>query len=337
MTVAVGALVAAGCSAGPVEPTVSGASHACVDPATAGQARVPWEDLRNPVYSRPDAAAKDVAVRLVDGRWRLVFSHIREDPFRFRIGVVSSTDLINWSEDALWDQPEVGGVASPDVTRLADGLWVVTYNSHTRDVDGLNKLYYRTSADFSTWSAPARLAPGVRSQPGDRLIDAAVAHTGAGLIVGFNHQEDRFEVAHSPSGRLDGPWRVVGLAGTGPFENYQFLLIDGRWHLLGTTVPVHRALLYRLAGPPDRPESWLHWELVRELRVPVEAWNRGRGDGSPFEIANAAYLCDARALDGHWYLFYAGSNELDRFGGRGHAMVGIARSTDLEHWEVPPG
>ena len=53
------------------------------------------------------------------------------------------------------------------------------------------------------------------------------------------------------------------------------------------------------------------------------------------EIANAAYLCDARPLDGHWYLFYAGSTELDRFGGRGYAKVGIARSTDLVRWEVP--
>jgi hypothetical protein len=326
------AAIAAGCS-GHQQHSVSIADmQACVEPGATGGATVPWDRLRNPIYALPDAAAKDVAVRLVDGRWRLLFSYVKEDPFRFRIGLSSSPDLTGWSPVEVWDQPEVGGIASPDVTRGRDGSYVVTYNSHTRDVDGATKLYARTSADFRTWSAPQRLAFDVRPQPDDRLIDAALAHTDAGLFLGYNYQSDRFEVAWSPSGSLDGPWRLLGVADTGPLENYQFLLINGVWHVLGTTVPVHHELLFRLAGPPDRPESWLHWTLVRELTVPSEAWNH-----PPGEVANAAYLCDARPLDGHWYLFYAGSTELDRFGGRGHAEVGVARSTDLVHWEVPPG
>ena len=307
------------------------ATQACVEPASAAGASVPWDRLRNPVFSLPDEAVKDVAVRLVDGRWRLLFSDIREDPFRFRIGLASSPDLLSWSPVTVWDQPQVGGVASPDVTRDPNGTYVVTYNSHTRDVAGQPKLYVRTSLDFGSWSAPRRLAPSVRPLPADRLIDAALAHTRAGLFLGYNYQADRFEVAWSPSGSLDGPWRRLGVADTGALENYQFLLIDGSWYVLGTTVPVHHELLYRLSGPPDQPSSWLHWTLVRELSVPPEAWNH-----PPGEVANAAYLCDARPLDGHWYLFYAGSTELDRFGGRGYAKIGIARSTDLVHWEVPP-
>jgi hypothetical protein len=322
------AVIAAACGEGraPVPPA---ASQACVEPGSRGVS-VPWERLRNPIYVLPDAAAKDVAVRVVDGRWRLLFSHVREDPFRFRIGITSSTDLRGWSPVSLWDQPEVGGVASPDVTRHPDGRFVVTYNSHTRDVSGQTKLYRRTADEFGSWSAPERLAADVRPEPGDRLIDAALAHTRWGLFLGYNYQDDRFEVAWSASGSLDGPWRRLGVADTGPFENYQFLVIDGVWHVLGTTIPVHRELLYRLTGPPDRPDSWLHWELVREFVVPKEEWNT-------VEVANAAYLCDARMLDGHWYLFYAGSTELDRFGRRGHAKVGVARSTDLAQWEVPPG
>jgi hypothetical protein len=309
------------------------ATQACVQPGAADGATIPWAQLRNPIYSLADAAAKDVAVRLVDGRWRLLFSDVREDPFRFRIGLSSSADLLAWSPVEVWDQPEVGGVASPDVTRDRDGSYVVTYNSHTTDVDGGGtKLYARTSTDFGRWLAPQRLAPGVRPAPGDRLIDAALAHTDAGLFLGYNYQSDRFEVAWSSSGSVGGPWRLLGEADTGPLENYQFLLIDGVWHVLGTTIPVHHEVLYRLAGPPERPESWLHWTFVRELAVPSEAWNH-----PPGEVANAAYLCDARPLDGHWYLFYAGSTELERFGGRGHAQVGVARSKDLVHWDVPAG
>ena len=321
------ATAAAACGDGNA-PRPASTTQSCVEPGAGTP--IPWDRLRNPIYVLPDAAAKDVAVRFVDGRWHLLFSHVREDPFRFRIGLTSSEDLLAWTPVETWDQPQVGGVASPDITRTPDGTYAVTYNSHTRDVDGLNKLYARTSLDFRTWSPPRRLAFGVRPEPTDRLIDAAVAHTRYGLFLGYNHQEDFFEVAWSPSGSLDGPWRRLGVANTGPFENYQFLEIDGVWHVLGTTVPIHRELLFRLGGPPDDPQSWLRWDLVRELQVPSEDWNR-----PPGEIANAAFLCDARLLDGHWYAFYAGSTELDRFGGRGHAKVGIARSRDLVRWEVP--
>ena len=34
-------------------------------------------------------------------------------------------------------------------------------------------------------------------------------------------------------------------------------------------------------------------------------------------------------------IIYAGSTELTQFGGWGHARIGVARSTDLVHWQVP--
>jgi hypothetical protein len=106
--------------------------------------------------------------------------------------------------------------------------------------------------------------------------------------------------------------------------------------VLVTEIPIHRPKLYRLAGDPNDPESWRHWTLVRQLDVPAEAWNGGETPGITHETANAAYLCDARRLDGYWYLLYAGSTELATFEGRGHAKIGVARSKDLERWEVPP-
>jgi len=76
---------------------------------------------------------------------------------------------------------------------------------------------------------------------------------------------------------------------------------------------------------------------VRAFDVPQDAWNRGHTPGITHETANSGYLCDARKLDGYWYLFYAGSTELTEFDGRGHAKIGVVRSKDLQHWQVPPG
>jgi hypothetical protein len=58
-----------------------------------------------------------------------------------------------------------------------------------------------------------------------------------------------------------------------------------------------------------------------------------------YEHANSAFLCSMqRTLNGHFaYLLYAGSSELTQFGGWGHASIGVARSTDLVHWQVPTG
>lgn len=67
---------------------------------------------------------------------------------------------------------------------------------------------------------------------------------------------------------------------------------------------------------------WTTWTEVLTFEVPAEDWNTD-------ERADAAYLCDARDLDGHWHLFYASSVETDTFRGRGHAAIGVARSNDL--------
>ena len=91
-----------------------------------------------------------------------------------------------------------------------------------------------------------------------------------------------------------------------------------------------------VGGPPDVPASWLHWTGGYELQVPDEAWEHGTGaTGASYEHANSAYLCDARSLDGYYYLLFTGTPEMVDFGGSGHNQMGIARSTDLIHWQVP--
>jgi hypothetical protein len=333
-----------------VEPAIVAAPGTGCDatPSNAhGSASIPWAQLHNPILSYPDSAAKDVGVRLAGGRWHLLFSSIARDPVHWRIGEASSTDLRTWSKLAVWpDQRATEGLASPDVVQAPDGTYVVTYQSNPGDVGGAAKLYYRTSRDLISWSAAKPLARALHPAAGDRMIDGALAYVGRGVILGYKFglangsQRQAFEIAYSPSGSLDGPWSLIGRPAISQFgdtfENYEFLQIDGRWRVVATTNTLDRPYFATLGGAPDDPRSWLDWVGGRVLDISAEPWNTAPGlSGVTHEVANAIYLCDARALDGHYYVFFMGSNELTEFGGWGHAKIGIARSTDLVHWQVP--
>lgn len=301
---------------------------------TAPPVEVGWAALRNPVLGDDDRALKDAFLIRHAGRWHLGYSEISDDPFRFRLGFASTTDFATWVRGETIDQPETGGLASPTVVRAPDGRFVMTYNSHTRDVgNASSKLYYRTSSDLVSWSSPTRIHVEGADADADRLIDAAIAFTGAGAILFFKLDQTA-QVARSASGSIDGPWQLLGDVTPGAIENYQPLRIDGRWHLLATSIPLlHRPNLYRLDGDETDPDSFRRWTLVRELAVEEQRWNTGRP--LLYERANAAFLADAREEEGLFYLLYAGSTETQRFNGRGHARLGLARSRDLVTWEVP--
>jgi len=331
---------------------VAGTDHACVVPG-GGRPTVAWSALRNPILSYPDAGAKDEALIWAGGRWHMLFSymtHDRTDPggVRWNIATATSKNLAGWSAPSPWPaQAGVVGVASPDIVRSPSGMYVVTYQSNagptTRTQD---KIFYRTSSDLVHWSAPHPLARNLAPAPADRQIDAAVAFTGHGLILGFkastgSSSPQHFEIASSPSGSLGGPWSLVGPPDISIYgstvENYEFVRAEGSWQLIATTNNLTQPWIFKLTGDPTAPSGWLDWSAGRELVVPSQSWNSGPGlTGVGYEHANSAFLCNARSTDGYYYLLYAGSTELTQFGGWGHARIGIARSTDLVHWEAPP-
>ena len=223
---------------------------------------------------------------------------------------------------------------------------MVTYDSPPDEQGRAQaKLYYRTSADLVHWSGPRRLAPAVHPAPRVRMIDAALAWTGRGLILGYKvgvtSGRQAFEVAWSRSGSLGGPWTVLGRPAISvygdTFENYELLVVDGRWRLVATSNTLDQPWMFTLEGNPEDASSWLHWSRGEQLAIPAEAWNTGPGISSVgFEHANSVFLCVVPGRAGDVYATYAGSSELTEFGGWGHAAIGVARSTDLVHWTVPP-
>lgn len=310
---------------------------------------IEWAQLTNPVISYAAAAVKDQCLVCHDGLWHMVFDYIEDgaaaEGYRRNIAVVRSVDFVRWSAPAPWPlQQEILGVASPEVVRSPSGLFVACYQSSPGSRTGrASKLFYRSSQDLVTWSEPRPLGHSLHPAENDRMIDAAVAWVGDAVVLGYKYggESQAFEVAWSPSGDLDGRWMYIGRPDISingdTVENYQFLVVDGRWTLVATSNTGNRPWIFSIAGDGTDPESWLHWVDGHELEIAEENWNSAPGfSGVTYEHANSAHLVDRRQEDGYWYLTYSGCTELTRYDRLGHGKIGVARSCDLVDWKVPP-
>ena len=307
-----------------------GEDHDCI--VGSPPASIDWSALANPVLSYAAVGVKDQALQWSGGAWHMLYSDMTETKaaphVAFSVAVSTSPDLQRWSSPRVI----ADNAASPDIVRSPSGAFIVTYQTPLG-------LAYRTASDASlqSWSAPHPLGRGLAH----RMIDAALAFTGHGVILGFKAgtTTQHFEIAWAPS--LSGTFRLVGqpdiVVYNDTVENYEFLTVDGAWHLVATSNTLDQPFLFTLGpGDPTTPSTWLRWSAGQQLSVPGEAFNSGAGLSSVgYEHANSAFLCVGPG--GEDYLTYAGSTELTQFGGWGHARIGLARSNDLVHWQVPPG
>lgn len=304
------------------------------------KAFIDWKLLKNPVLSYPDWSIKDFACAYKDRVFYLFFSAFYDSNGRVRSHVVEvkTPDFKTFSEPILnFDGQAEGwiGMCSPDLQRF-EREYVLTFNSWGDQPGKPNQLFYRTSRDLTRWSDPQPLARNLTE--GKRAIDAALTRHGKRYRLVWKDHEHRSRIAESES--LNGPFQIIGdgylqftlkdntsLART--HENYQFHHWNKQWYLLTTAYRPHRPFLYQMQGNGSESEHWLSWHAGYELEIPVETFNTEHR-------ANASALYDWRALDGYFYLFYAGNTENERFLKRGWNRLGLARSKDLKHW-LPAG
>ncbi len=302
-----------------------------------------WSKLHNPVLEYPNWSVKDYGVAYNNGACYIFYSAFYEEEGRVRshVAAVKTSDFKTYSEPLfnLWGKEDGWtGMCSPNVSKIG-GKWVMTFNSwgDIHPNGQTNQLFYRESADLETWGPIKPIAANLTT--GKRAIDIAIEQANGKIYLIFKEkQTPKIAVGDS----LDGDFKFIG-DGLVKFkmtdgntanahENYQFLKIDGKWHLLVTNMKgAHGPHLYTMAGDGATDEDWLQWVDGYKCMVADEPFNTGSHD-------NSSVLLDQSAVDGYYYLLYAGSmaETKEQYAGRSHNKLGLSRSTDLKTW-LPAG
>ncbi len=314
----------------PAGATVTpGHDHDCI--VGTPHRTIDWSALRNPILSFTHVGVKDQALQWSGGTWHMLYSDMTETkapPYvRFSVAISSSADLMHWTSPCVI----ATNAASPDIVRDPSGRFIVTYQTPSG-------LEYRTSRDDSLafWSSGHPLGHGLAR----RMIDAALAFTGRGVVLGFKAgtTSQHFEIAWAPT--LSGTFHLVGQPDIRIYndtvENYEFVATGGIWRLVATSNTLDQPFIFTLGpGDPSVPSTWLHWVTGQQIVIPSQSFDSGSGISSVnYEHANSAFLCVGP--HGEDYLTYAGSTELTTYGGWGHARIGIVRSNNLVNWQAPP-
>lgn len=310
---------------------------------------IDWAALENPVVGWDDRRIKDQVMAFHAGRFYVIGSigFADDDPARdTRVGTyVRSTDWRSWEEIPMPIDQTGGGFGSPDLT-FHDGRWYVVFQNPDPANPENRRLFLTTTPDLMRWTRKVEIARNVLR--GRSIIDGALAHKSGRLHLLLKWRVKDIPWVAVTSGDPTGDWELDDRLVAGndhPFwgfaENGQFIEIDGRIRMLATArdpegfrcanvfTCSHEPFLYDFAeGDGTDVRDWTRWRHKTQLRIPYEAWN-------PVMHANTSFLADWRAYDGFFYLSYSGSADSDSFQGRGHGMIGLARSRDLVHWRLP--
>lgn len=294
---------------------------------------IDWGALKNPILEKPDRCIKNQTVLLHEGKfWVFAFQRFDDGPAgpdTSSAGVFTTRDFREWE---TLEPPALSALSTSDVLDV-DGGWHLVTQGAPSTSSGPLRLLHSTSKDLFTWETLKELAP--QNEPTQRQIDGALAFADGHFWLGYKGEQD-FYVMRSEGPELDGRWQSPQRASAAGewAEAFHFIELDGVWHLVATGrdpkgfrcpnpyTCSHEPFIYRRDG-----DDWTKWVDKRQLKIQVEDWNREAH-------ANGASLNDWRAHDGWYYLFYSGSNDGERFAGRGHCKLGVARSKNLVDWRL---
>ena len=318
---------------------------------------IDWANLSNPIMIREDCMLKDQSVVYHNGWFYIFTSH------RFEADYTGDRSTYIYKTEDFKEYEYIPLVYgdSPDISKIGDTYYMVFQVDDPNSKNERHKrLHYMSSVDAENWTDHGEIYPGLSR---GRNIDGALAKEGDYYYLGYKKNQ-KFYITRSTNNKLDGSWLKPIQARPGErqslldyiplyytfiggwAENYQFIKIDGRWHLVATGyvgTPLekikhfifgytsgHETFIYDMEEGKggDNFEDWKLWLNKTPVVVPDEGWNS-------VMRSNSGYLCDWREHDGYFYLFYAGAADSKSFTGRGHGKIGIIRSKDLRNWELP--
>jgi len=317
------------------------------EPKGGNNVFIDWDNLTNPILFFQNRSLKDMTV-LYFHDYFYIFTSVRVQAGEpsYNGTIFRTKDFQSYEE---FHSENTGG--SSTIISIQDKFYIVFQKSVPSWYEKMRRLYYSTSVDLLNWTKPQELMQEI--QPYMRHIDGSFAAEDGYIYVGYKGWQT-FYVTRSKTKELDGEWVQPVRAWPGGLfqwaENFQFIKIDGTWHMIATARPLydtvfeyltgflrrilhpyvgsHAPFLYSMDGSGACFTDWTRWVNKTYLDVPMEAWNQ-------MMIANSAYLCDWRDYDGFFYLFYSGTNDWWSFEERGHGKIGVVRSKDLVNWDLP--
>jgi hypothetical protein len=309
---------------------------ACGGPPPAPPPFIDWANLKNPILAEPDRCLKNQSVVRHGGKfWLFAFQRFADGDTTGRARIYSSDDLTSFSPH----EPEHLEKLSTSDLLEHEGRFHLLTQTHSTHTGSPLRLLHTTSADLQRFEPLKEIAP--QNVPEQRQIDGTLAFVNGRFVLGYKGDQN-FYVMQSLGPALDGRWSApLPASADGEWaEAFHFMQLDGKWRMVATGrdpkgwrclnpyVCSHEPFLYEMDGDGSKLEHFGKWVNRRQLKVPIEAWNKEMH-------ANGASLNDWRNEDGHYYLFYAGSDDQDSYGGRSHCKIGVVRSRDLVTWKLP--
>ena len=291
---------------------------------------IDWAALRNPIPSFAHVGVKDQALQWSGGAWHMLYSAMTEGgsptAVHFSVAISSSAepqrlDLATGHRPkrcVTRHRPRSRGTVHrhlPDTVRprvpheqrrLAALLVPPPTPSRTGWRAAMIDAPLRSPVTGSSWVSRPGPCRSISRSPGPPASAAGSVSYGRPDIVVYHDT----------------------------VENYEFVSTGGVWRRVATSNTLDQPFLFTLGpGDPSVASTWLDWVDGPAAHRPEPTVRLG-----PRHLQRrlrARQLClSLRRTTRRGLLTYAGSTELTRFGGWGHARIGIARSQNLINWQA---